>query len=125
MINTCTILGRLGRDPNNFEKDGFSSSLFSVATDNIYKKDDGEYEQQTNWVNVKALGKVSDRIKDWGKGDLVSVEGIISAESWIDKATGEKKFSQYLIAKKVKRVSKYDPSSNSDTASFTAEDIPF
>ena len=46
----------------------------------------------------EVIGKTVDFVNDLSKGDLIFVSGKIKAESWTDKESGDKRFSQYLIA---------------------------
>ena len=78
------IIGNLGKDPEvkHFEGD-VSVARLAVATDESYKKKDGELIERTEWHNVvmwRGLSKVAERYLK--KGDKVYIEGRIRTRSW-------------------------------------------
>lgn len=83
-LNKVMIIGNLGKDPEvkHFEGD-VSVARLAVATDESYKKKDGELVERTEWHNVvmwRGLSKVAERYLK--KGDKVYIEGRIRTRSW-------------------------------------------
>lgn len=83
-MNKVMIIGNLGKDPEvkHFEGD-VSVARLAVATDESYKKKDGQLVERTEWHNVvmwRGLAKVAERYLK--KGDKVYVEGRIRTRSW-------------------------------------------
>lgn len=71
-MNKIILKGRLGNDP---ETNG-SAVKFSVATDDGYKKADGEKVEKTNWHSVVAFGKLGETIAKYvTKGQEILIEG--------------------------------------------------
>lgn len=70
-MNIVHIIGRLGKDPEQNEKQTMVS--FSVATNDGW----GE-NKKTNWHNCKAFGQVQELImKHFRKGDMIGVSGSV------------------------------------------------
>lgn len=83
-LNKVMIIGNLGKDPEikHFEGD-VSVARFPVATDESYKRKDGQVVERTEWHNVvlwRGLSKVAERYLK--KGDKVYIEGRIKTRSW-------------------------------------------
>ena len=93
MINKVTLLGNVGRDPEqrHFEGGG-SVAKFSVATNENYQDRNGEWQKITEWHEVSAWGKLSDyAMKYIKKGSLVYIEGKITYSKYTDKDNIERK----------------------------------
>ena len=70
-MNIVHIIGRLGKDPEQNEKQTMTS--FSVATNDGW----GE-NKKTNWHNCRAFGQVQTVImKYFKKGDMIGVTGSV------------------------------------------------
>jgi single-strand DNA-binding protein len=66
-MNNVTLLGRLGKDPEN--KNG--AVKFSIATN-----DGSKDKLKTNWHNIVAFGKTGESIeKFFKKGDMIGIVG--------------------------------------------------
>ncbi|MBT4790080.1 MAG: single-stranded DNA-binding protein [Halobacteriovoraceae bacterium] len=120
-LNQCNLKGHLGKKPLIKRNEGLNSAFLSLATTENYTNSEGKKQETTNWVNIKVIGKTVDFVNDLSKGDLIFVSGKIKAESWTDKESGDKRFSQYLIAKRIDLIKKKDIS----TTIFSTDDIPF
>ena len=73
MINTITIKGRLGRDPEVTEKQGkngtFAVAKFSVAVDRAFG-------DEVDWFNCEVLGNRANVIdKYFSKGTVITLTG--------------------------------------------------
>lgn len=73
MINTITIKGRLGRDPEVAEKQGkngtFAVAKFSVAVDRAFG-------DEVDWFNCEVLGNRANVIdKYFSKGTVITLTG--------------------------------------------------
>uniref|UniRef100_A0A182VXF0 Single-stranded DNA-binding protein n=1 Tax=Anopheles minimus TaxID=112268 RepID=A0A182VXF0_9DIPT len=51
-VNTVTLLGRVGADPQRRGNDAHPVVMFSVATHSNYKYDSGDWMQKTDWHRV-------------------------------------------------------------------------
>ena len=81
-MNTLTLVGRLGKDPEVTEsKNGVKIAKFSIATNDGY----GE-NKKTNWHNCTAFNKAAEIIGDYvNKGDNLAVNGTVDYNKYEDK----------------------------------------
>lgn len=100
-LNKSIVKGNLGKDPKIFSTNEIPNAYFQVAARDYYYNDQGEKQEVTDWINVKASGKAATFCESLSKGDLVFVDGKIRTETWKDESSGEFKSEQYLIAKHV------------------------
>ncbi len=87
-LNKIFILGRLTRDPEERAlPNGGSVSSFGVATNRVWNnRDSGEKQEQTEFHNVTAFGKLADICNQYlAKGQLILVEGRVQTRSWKDQ----------------------------------------
>ena len=74
MYNKVTLVGNLGRDPEQKSERG--PVTFSVATTEKYRTQDGNDQEKTQWHNVQAWGKLGEIcLQILHKGDKAMVEG--------------------------------------------------
>lgn len=95
--NKVSLIGRLGAQPEvmTFEN-GKKMARFSLATNERYKDKQGEWQENTQWHNVKAWGKTAERIaKLLTKGQEVVVEGKLVHTNYETK-TGEKRYETLI-----------------------------
>ena len=90
-INKAIFIGNLGRDPEmRYTPGGKPVTEFSLAVNENYQKD-GEWVQDTTWVNCVAWGDQAERIaENVRKGHLVYVEARYKDDQWVDDSTGKK-----------------------------------
>ncbi len=79
-INSVTVLGRLGADPQSYTtKSGKPFCRFSLATSYARKTEAGEKEALTTWHKVKVFGKTAEHCQTYlKKGSAAVVEGYLS-----------------------------------------------
>jgi single-strand DNA-binding protein len=89
-INKSIFIGNLGRDPEmRYTPNGQPVTEFSLAVNENYQKD-GEWQQETTWVNCVAWGQTGERIaENLRKGHLVYVEARYKDDSWKDDESGK------------------------------------
>lgn len=86
--NTCTIIGRLSRDPElRFTQGGHAVCSFGLAWAPRRKNDKGEWEDgETSWFNCTAWRTLGENIAaSLTKGARVIVTGTVSVRQWEDK----------------------------------------
>ena len=91
--NKVQLIGHIGKDPEvkEFEA-GKKLAKFSIATNENYKNQKGEWQTQTTWHNVIAWGNNAAIIeKKLVKGTEVAIEGKLINRSYTDK-DGNKKY---------------------------------
>ncbi len=84
MINTVTIIGRVGQDPDiRYFESGSVKARFSVAADRTFSKEN----RITDWFNIEVWGKQAEFVGEWvKKGALLAVNGTIELNRWTDQA---------------------------------------
>ena len=84
MYNKVTLVGNLGRDPEQKSERG--PVTFSVATTEKYRTQDGNDKEETQWHNVQAWGKLGEICRRiLHKGDKVLVEGALEYHEYEGK----------------------------------------
>ena len=97
-MNSVKLAGRLGKDPEVKQFENSKLISFSLATDETYRKSDGEAASRTEGHLVKAWGKLAERMESvLKKGTFVSLEGRLSTNSYTDK-NGVKKYTTEIVA---------------------------
>ena len=86
MYQHLTIVGNLGRDPEmRYTPAGTPVTTFSMATNRVYKGNDGQQVKETCWFRVSVFGKMAETVTQYlHKGSMVLVEGRMTP----DKTTG-------------------------------------
>ncbi len=98
-INNITVSGRLTKDSElRYTNSNDSILSFRIASSKRYKGSDGEWKENTLFVNVIHWGKdYNEKLKERLKtGSPVIIEGSLQLNTWEDKSTGEKR-SNYQI----------------------------
>jgi single-strand DNA-binding protein len=98
-INTVTISGNLGQDPDvRFFESGNCLAKFSIAVSERVKGED-----VTNWINIEVWGKLASEIvaEYCKKGSKIAVTGRLKVNSWEDKASGAKRNQVVVTANEI------------------------
>lgn len=101
MLNICTLMGRLTRDP---ELRRTQSSIpvvsFTLAVDRDYSSRDGG-ERQTDFIDIVAWKSTAEFVsKYFRKGSMAAVTGRLQLRSWTDK-DGNKRRNAEIVADSV------------------------
>jgi single-strand DNA-binding protein len=83
MNNRVQLIGRLGMDPEVREFEKGKLARFSVATNDVYKNDKGEYVTSTEWHRVVAwnnMANIAEKILH--KGSEAALEGRLINRSY-------------------------------------------
>ncbi|HZM10186.1 MAG TPA: single-stranded DNA-binding protein [Candidatus Limnocylindrales bacterium] len=98
-VNKVILLGNLGKDPElKSTPGGIAIATFSLATSSSVKDKDGNWQEKTEWHNVKAFQRTAEIAAQYlKKGNKVYIEGRLHSESWDDKETGQKKYKTEVI----------------------------
>ena len=83
-MNKIIVIGNLGRDPEmRYTPNGQSVTSFSVASNRKYTTSTGERQEETEWFNVSAWGKLGETCSQYlTKGSQVYVEGRLSSRTY-------------------------------------------
>ncbi len=124
MVNKVTLVGRVGRDTEVRRlENGTPVGKFSVATNESYKDNNGEWQELTEWHEVVVWrGSAEYCEKNVKKGDLVYVEGKITHRKYTDK-NGIERYSTEIVASQARVLGK--SGGGGRDASFPTEDSPY
>jgi len=115
MINTVTLVGRIGGDVEYKEINSVHVvAKFSVATENKYKD-----LKTVEWHRVSMWNKGASYCRDYiRKGDLVYIEGKLSNNKWTDKE-GITRYTTEIIGLKIKLLKRTENRYNKSNTSTT------
>ncbi|HPF51759.1 MAG TPA: single-stranded DNA-binding protein [Draconibacterium sp.] len=96
--NSVRLLGHLGEDPKVRKLDsGKTVANFNIATNEIYRDQNGNKQSETTWHRVVAWGKQAEIAEKYlKKGSEVSIEGKLTNRSYEDK-DGEKHYITEVV----------------------------
>lgn len=97
-LNKAMIYGNLTRDPEKRAlPSGQSVASFAVATNRTYTDKDGKKQEQAEYHDVVAFGKLADIMGQWlKKGRPVYIEGRLQTRSW--EQDGVKRYRTEIVA---------------------------
>ena len=132
-LNSVSIIGRLGADPEVYNTAGGQAivSISVATTDKWTDKTTGQKQERTEWHRVKLFGRLAEIARDYlKKGGKVYVGGELRTDKYTDK-TGVEKYSTGIIARQLQLLggkntetapARYAPLPSSNIAD---DDIPF
>ena len=101
-LNKVFIFGNLTRDPElRSLPSGSAVASFGVATNRVWKDQQGNKQEGTEFHNVVVFGKQAEIVSQYlRKGSSVLVEGRIQTRSW-DGQDGVKKYKTEIVAERI------------------------
>lgn len=127
-VNKVILLGNVGKDPEiRSTAGGTMVASFTLATSDRQKDAQGNWQDHTEWHNLKAFNRTAEIVRDYvKKGTKLYVEGKITTNSWDDKETGQKRYRTEIVVFDLSLLSGRDDSGagaggytrSSSTASF-------
>jgi single-strand DNA-binding protein len=101
-LNKIFIIGNLTRDPElKTLPSGASVCSFGLATNRIWKDQNGQKQQDTQFHNIVVFGRQAEVASQYlTKGSLALIEGRIQNRTW-DAADGTKKNRTEIVAERV------------------------
>lgn len=98
-VNKVILLGNVGKDPEIRSTGGGTMvASFTLATSDRQKDAQGNWQDRTEWHNLKAFGRTAEIVRDYvKKGHKLFIEGKITTSSWDDKETGVKKYRTEIL----------------------------
>ena len=105
--NRVQLIGNVGNDPEikNLEG-GKKLANLSIATNEVYYRENGDKVEQTQWHRVTAWGKTAELIEKFvTKGKEIAIEGKLTHRSYDDK-DGNKRYITEVVANEVLFLSK-------------------
>ena len=128
-LNSCSFIGRLGKDPELRQTAGGPVVNFSIACGDDYKKKTGEKVEQTNWINIVAWNRLAEICAQYlTKGSQIHVSGKMTTRKWQDK-DGETKYTTEIVASEMQMLggkgdSKAEPAAAAPQPDFD-DPLPF
>ena len=65
MLNHCTFIGNLGKDPDIRDVNGSKVASFSIACTEKWKDKNGERKERTEWVNCSVWGALAGVVEQY------------------------------------------------------------
>lgn len=98
-VNRATILGHLTRDPElRYTPNGQAVANFGIATNRRWKTPTGEMQEQSEFHDVVAWGKLAETTNQMlKKGSPAYVEGRLQTRSW-EAPDGTKRYKTEIVA---------------------------
>jgi single-strand DNA-binding protein len=134
-VNSITLLGRVGKDPETRQLNGGKKVCnLTVATSETFKDKDGNKKEATQWHQVTAWGATADIIEKYvHKGDQLYVQGQLIYEQWEDKdgvkhTTAKIRAGQVVLLGSKKPDNMSQPTNEAisePTNNETGDDLPF
>ena len=133
-VNKVIIVGNLGQDPEGrFTPQGTAVTNLSVATNESWKNQSGEYQDRTEWHRVVMYGKMAETANEYmHKGMMVYIEGRLQTNEWEDQNQVKRKTTEIrcdnftMLGKKGDGVQAKKPQSADDTFDESQDDdLPF
>lgn len=100
-LNKALIIGNLTRDPElRSLPSGIQVCSFSLATNRVWKGQDGGKQESTDYHNVVVFGRQAETTSQYlKKGDTALVEGRMQTRSW--EKDGAKQYRTEVVADRV------------------------
>lgn len=98
-LNKVILIGRLTRDPQSKAlPSGQSVVSFGLATDRFFTDKSGQKQQQTEFHNVVAFGRLAEIAAQYlNKGSLVFIEGRLQTRSWQDASGNQRNRTEIVV----------------------------
>jgi len=98
-VNKVTLLGNVGKDPEiRATPSGVMVANLTLATSDRQKDAQGNWQDRTEWHNLKAFNRTAEIVRDYvKKGSKLYVEGKITTNSWDDKESGQKRYKTEIL----------------------------
>ena len=113
-VNKAILIGRLGIDPEVKEfEDGGKVVNFRMATNRVFKDQDGNKAEATEWHNVVFRSKLADIAEKYlHKGSNIYLEGYIRTRKYTDK-NGEDRYITEIVGFEMRMLDSRNDNGNS------------
>ncbi|MBI3255973.1 MAG: single-stranded DNA-binding protein [Candidatus Andersenbacteria bacterium] len=121
-LNKVMLIGRLTRDPESrTTPSGITVTSFSLATSRVWKDQQGQQKEQTEFHNIIAWRRLGEIVAQYlKKGRQAYVEGHLQTSSWDDKTSGQKRYKTEIVADNLIMLGSKGDSTGSTGVSFPA-----
>jgi single-strand DNA-binding protein len=99
MRNKVQLIGHVGQEPEIKTFDGGKKvANLTIATNEVYYKENGDKVENTEWHRVSAWGKTADIIEKYvTKGKEIAVEGKLTHRSYDDKDGNKRYITEVMV----------------------------
>ena len=105
-VNKVILLGHAGKDPEIHELRSGTVVNLSLATNESYKDNRGEWQERTEWHRLVGYQRVAEILRDYvRKGSRIYIEGALRTRSWDDKETGQTRYRTEIVVFEVSLLS--------------------
>jgi len=96
-LNKVMLIGHLGKDPEmSYTPSGVAVCKFTLATNESYKGDDGNWIEKTEWHNIVAWRKLAEICSQYlKKGSKIYAEGKIQTDTY--EKDGKKNYFTKIV----------------------------
>ena len=103
MVNKVILIGNLGAEPEiRYTQTGSPVANFRIATTEVWKKQDGSKEEQTEWHRIVAFKRLAEVCGEYlQKGSKVYIEGKLQTRKWEDR-DGNTRYTTEIVAREMK-----------------------
>lgn len=110
-MSVIAFAGNLAQDPElQYTSGGQAVARFKVIEDRPRRTDTGWVDGIPNTHRVQVWGSQAEHLAEsCGRGDRVTVIGVIATDRWTDETSGEPRTSQYVKAHEVGVSIRYSP----------------
>ncbi|HEY3707702.1 MAG TPA: single-stranded DNA-binding protein [Terracidiphilus sp.] len=122
-VNKVILLGNVGKDPEIRSTGGGTMvASFTLATSDRYQDAQGNWQDKTEWHNLKAFKRTAEIVRDYvKKGTKLYVEGKITTNSWDDKESGQKRYRTEIIVNDLSLLSGRDDSGGGSSGGYSRQ----
>lgn len=102
MKNRVQLIGHVGQEPEiKTLEAGKKLANLSIATNEVYYKENGDKVEKTEWHRVTAWGKTAEIIEKYvSKGKELAIDGKLTTRTYDDK-DGIKRYITEIVANEV------------------------
>ena len=99
MKNRVQLIGHVGQEPEVKTFDGGKKvANLTIATNEVYYKENGDKVENTEWHRVSAWGKTADIIEKYvTKGKEIAIEGKLTHRSYDDKDGNKRYITEVMV----------------------------
>jgi len=99
--NKVILVGHLGNQPEiRYTTNDVMTTTFNLATNAMWKDDNGDFQERTDWHRVVAWRTLADYCKNLNTGQMLYVEGRLQSREWTDKES-VKRYVTEVVAETV------------------------
>lgn len=108
-VNKVILLGNLGQDPDvRSTSQGRVIANLSIATSEIWKDQQGQRQEKTEWHRVVMFARTAEIARDYlKKGSRIYVEGRLATRKWKDR-DGQDRYTTEVVCEEFQMLDRAD-----------------